>query len=385
MLLADVFEHFRDTSMEPHRFKLDPAHYVSAPQMAWDAMLKTTGIQLDLISDPAMYLMIESGMRGGVCMISKRFAQANNKYMGNLYNPTLPSKYIIYLDANNLYGWAMKQPLPQKNFKWLNEVEILEMTRLLRMGIPTHVEILGWIIECDLDYPARHHNYDNDYPLAPERVDIQVEMLSDTQVALARHYTRNRTAKNVKLVPNLMNKKNYVVHGRVLEFLLKNGMQLVKIHRIIEFEQSPWMAPYIQLNTDLRAAATNDADKDFHKLMNNSVYGKTCENLRKRSDIRLVADAHEAEKLIEKPHCLDVRIFDQNLIGVELKKVKVLVNKPSYVGFAVLELSKLLMWQYASLISFIDFYFALSNSFILPLCFVNILDACVYLDSTTVG
>ena len=116
MLLADVFEHFRDSSLEPQRFLLDPAHYVSAPQMAWDAMLKTTGVELDLISDPAMYLMIESGMRGGVCMISKRHAIANNKYMGALYKPNEPSKYI-YLDANNLYGWAMKQALPEKNFK----------------------------------------------------------------------------------------------------------------------------------------------------------------------------------------------------------------------------------------------------------------------------
>ena len=190
-------------------------------------------------------------------------------------------------------------------------------------------------------------------------------MLSDTQVALARHYTRNRTAKNVKLVPNLMHKKNYVVHGRVLEFLLSHGMLLVKIHRIIEFEQTPWMAPYIQLNTDLRAAATNDADKDFHKLMNNSVYGKTCENLRKRSDVRLIGDAHEAEKLMEKPHCLDVRIFDQNLIGIELKKVKVLVNKPSYVGFAVLELSKLLMWQYVSHSFIFTFFFLIALLFLI--------------------
>ena len=167
MLLADVFEHFRDTSLEPQRFHLDPAHYVSAPQMAWDAMLKISGTTLDLISDPAMYLMIESGMRGGVCMISKRYAKANKKYMGSLYDPTLPSKYIIYLDANNLYGWAMKQPLPQKNFQWLNEVKIEEMRRLLRMGIPSHVDMLGWIIECDLDYPAYYHNRHNDYPLAP--------------------------------------------------------------------------------------------------------------------------------------------------------------------------------------------------------------------------
>ena len=107
MLLADVFEHFRALSMEPEPFQLDPAYYVSAPQMAWDAMLKNTWAKLDLITDKAMYLMIESGMRGGVCMISKRYAKANNKYMGTLYNRNEPSKYIFYVDANNLYEWAM--------------------------------------------------------------------------------------------------------------------------------------------------------------------------------------------------------------------------------------------------------------------------------------
>ena len=112
MILTDVFETFRSVSLTPGKFEVDPAHYVSAPQMAWDAMLKKTGMTLDLITDPAMYLMIEGGMRGGVCMISKRYAKANNKDMGALYNPNLPSKYILYLDANNLYGWPMSQYLP---------------------------------------------------------------------------------------------------------------------------------------------------------------------------------------------------------------------------------------------------------------------------------
>ena len=350
MLLADVFEHFRESSLEPRRFHLDPAHYVSVPQMGWDAMLKITGVKLDLISDPAMYMMIESGMRGGICMISKRFSEANNKYMGRLYNPNNPSKYIIYLDANNLYGWAMKQALPENNFKWCKADELEDLAYRFRNNM-LWLDGRGWgyIVECDLEYPAELHAEHNEYPLAPERVDIQVEMLSDTQVELSRHYTRNRQGKNVKLVPNLMTKNNYVVHGLVLQFYIEHGLRLTKIHRAIQFDQREWMAPYIQMNTDLRAAATNDVDKDFHKLMNNAVYGKTCENQRKRSDIRLVTNAEEASKLADKPHCMDVRIFDEGLVGIQLRKVKLIVNKPSFVGFAVLELSKLCMWKYDSL------------------------------------
>ena len=342
MLLTDVFEHFRETSMNPERFQLDPAHYVSAPQMSWDAMLKTTGVQLDLIYDPEMYKLIESGMRGGICMISKRFSQANNKYMGSDYDSSKPSKYILYLDANNLYGWAMKQSLPEKEFTWCTQEEI---DRQCWMDSDDDSPF-GYILECDLDYPPELHDLHNEYPLAPERVDIQVDMLSDTQVEIARHYARNRSGQNVKLVPHLMRKEKYVTHSRVLKFLLDHGIKLTKVHKAIRFHQSHWMAPYIDMNTNLRAAATNDVDKDFFKLMNNSTYGKTCENTRKRTDIRLVNDEATAWKLIDKPNFMNARIFDENLLGIEMRKVKLIVNKPSYVGFAVLELSKVLMWRY---------------------------------------
>jgi len=354
MLLADVFEHFRDLSLEPHRFHLDPAHFVSSPQMAWDATLKISGAKLDLIYDKAMYMMIESGMRGGICSINTRFAQANNKYMGSLYDPTKPSNYILYLDANNLYGWAMKQGLPDRNFVWCTKEEIAHISWV---DVDDNKDF-GYIVECDLDYPPELHELHNEYPLAPERVDVQVEMISDTQVEIARHYARNRTGTNVKLVPHLMRKERYVAHSLVLKFLLEHGIKLTKVHRAIRFHQSHWMAPYIDLNTNLRAAATNDVDRDFCKLMNNSTYGKSCENQRKRTDIRLLTDELAASKLIDKPNCLFARIFDENLLGVEMRKIKLVVNKPSYVGFAILELSKLLMYQYVFILNdCFDYYF----------------------------
>jgi len=142
-----------------------------------------------------------------------------------------------------------------------------------------------------------------------------------------------------------MKKIKYTTHYLNLKFYLDHGIRLSKIHRVIRFQQSAWMRPYIQMNTALRAAAANDIERDIHKLMNNSVYGKTCENQRKRTDIRLGNDRVEAGKLLDKPHCIDVRIFDENLVGVELRKVKMMLTKPSYVGFAVLELSKLHMYR----------------------------------------
>ena len=238
-------EKFRIVSVETGPIEVDPAHYVSAAQMAWDAMLKKTGIVLDLISDPAMYRMIESGMRGGICMISKRHAKANNPALGPLYDPEQPNSYIIYLDANNLYGWAMSQFLPQGKFEWVPQEEF---DKIKWQGIGDWDRI-GYIVECDLEYPAELHEMHNDYPMAPERVRIDISMVSDTQVDIARHYARSRTQANVKLVPNLMNKTRYVTLGLSLKFYLDHGMRLTKVHRVIKFNQSAWMEPYITMNT----------------------------------------------------------------------------------------------------------------------------------------
>ena len=311
LILADVFQKFREVSLEVGRFEIDPAHYLSAPQMSWDAMLKRTAVELDLITDPAMYLMIEGGMRGGVCVISQRHSKANFPAMGREFDPSQPNTFILYVDSNNLYGWAMSQVLPSGGFEWVSREE---WENINWVGL-SETDLVGYFVECDLEYPAELHADHNDYPLAPERGEIEPEMLSENQMEITRHYARTRTRNNVKLVPNLMKKIKYTTHYLNLKFYLDHGLRLSKIHRVIRFQQSAWMRPYIQMNTALRATAANDMERDFHKLMNNSVYGKTCENQRKRTDIRLMNDRVEAAKLLDKPHCIDVLIFDENLVG----------------------------------------------------------------------
>ena len=116
LLLADVFQNFRNACLT--YYGLDPPHYVTSPGLSWDAMLKMTGINLELITDIDQQLFIEKGMRGGISYIAHRHAKANNKYM-KFYNPEDDTTYIIYLDANNLYGWAMSKPLPYRGFKWV--------------------------------------------------------------------------------------------------------------------------------------------------------------------------------------------------------------------------------------------------------------------------
>ena len=316
LLLADVFENFREVCLD--NYKLDPAWYLTAPGLSWDAMLRVTGIKLELLTDSDLLMMFEKGTRGGVSMISNRYSEANNKYMDS-YDDTKPSKYIQYLDANNLYGWAMSEKMPYKDFRWVNIENAPPLEEMLLD------EDLGYILEVDLEYPSELHNLHNDYPLAPETMKIN---------------------KVNKLTPNLRNKTKYVLHHRNLGLYLSLGLKLTKIHRIIEFKQSKWLAPYITLNTNLRTEAKNTFEKDFFKLMNNSVFGKTMENIRNRKDIRLVTSEKSALKLIAKPNFKHRTIFTENLISVHMGKTKLIFNKPVYVGMCILDISKTLMYDF---------------------------------------
>ena len=335
LLLADVFESFRSTCLSHYR--LDPCHYFSAPGLSWDALLRMTKINLDLITDTDQQLFIEKGMRGGISYIAHRHAVADNKYMKN-YDPEVESSYIMYLDANNLYGWAMSQSLPVGDFKWLPPEDFIldNYTDDTRKGV---------ILEVDLEYPEELHHLHNDYPLASEKILIADHMLSPYCKGL-KDSENISIGKVRKLVPNLMNKEKYVLHYRNLQQYLSLGMKLKKVHRVLEFTQKPWMKKYIDFNTEKRKMAKNSFEKDFFKLMNNSVFGKTMENLRKRSNIKLETDPDHLLKLTRQPTYVSSKIFDENLVGVQMKKVRLVLDKPSYVGFSILELSKTLMYDF---------------------------------------
>ena len=324
LLLADVFENFRVTCLK--HYNLDPAHYYTSPGLAWDACLKTTGQHLELLSDYDMLMMFERGIRGGITHISKRYAEANNKYMKS-YNPEKKSSFIQYLDANNLYGWAMSQNLPTHGFKWMKDITLEKVDEILdktnHSMLNTGKE--GYIFEVDLEYPQHLWDKHNDYPLAPEIMKVNgVE----------------------KLICHFKTRKNYVIHYRTLRQCLELGMKITTVHRGISFYQSPWMEPYIRKNTDLRKTAANSFEKDFFKLMNNSVFGKTIENIRKRQNIHLVDDRKKALKLSSRPNFDRCTIFDRNLIAIHMKKTEVYFNKPVYVGQSILDLSKTLMFDF---------------------------------------
>ena len=260
LLLADVFENFRNKCLEV--YELDPAHFLSLPGLAWQACLKKTSIKLELLTDYDMLLMVEEGIRGGICHSIHRYAKANNKYMEN-YNRNEESSYIQYLDANNLYGWAMSQKLPVNGFKWIDSNEIDE--EFIKNYNGNNKK--GYILEVDVKYPKKLHDSHSDLPFLPKRMKID---------------------KCKKLVCNLHNKKKYVVHIKSLKQALNHGLKLKRAHRIIEFNQKALLKSYIDMYTELRKLAKDDFKKDLFKLMNNAVFGKTMENIRKHRDIKLV-------------------------------------------------------------------------------------------------
>ena len=338
LLLADVFEEFRNVCL--NYYSLDPAHYYTSPGLSWDAALKMTKINLELITDVDMFLMIEKGIRGGISTIMNRYSRANNKYLSD-YNPEEESKYIIYLDANGLYSWAMTKSLPYKDFEWVHHDCIYDVDY---RDIQDDDEF-GYILEADLAYPDELHDQHSDYPLAPDKMVPNMNMLSkysrEMHIKLG---IGNPTVQ--KLIPTLSGKTRYVLHHANLQLYLSLGLELIKIHRVIKFRQKPWLKEYIDFNIEKRKIAKNNFEKDFFKLMNNSVFGKTMENLRKRVNVRLVNKIKTRNKLVSRPNFKSMKIFNENLVAINMKKINLCLNRPIYCGFTILDISKTLMYDF---------------------------------------
>jgi hypothetical protein len=325
LLLADVFENFRMLSLQ--NYGIDAAHFITTPGMTMCAALKYTKVHLELLTNIDMLNFFEGGIRGGVSCIMNRYAKANIPTLSD-YDSSMPNKYIMYLDMNNLYGRAMIDPLPVSDFRFLTREEINKLNILM---ITDDAEI-GYALEVDLHYPPFLHDKHNDYPLAPEHLNITADMLSPYSQHLLNKLCKKSLSVNKKLVPNLSDKKNYIVHYRNLKFYLKMGLQIQYIHRVIQFKQSPWLKPYIDFNTDKRALATTDFEKNLYKLCNNAVFGKMCEDLRKRINVRIVTRQIEAERCVAQPNFDSFKILNDDATMIKMKKHRSCGENPHTSG-----------------------------------------------------
>ena len=274
-------------------------------------------------------------------MVGKRYAKANNPLVEG-YNPAEPTNYITYLDANNLYGWAMSQALPKGGFHWKRVMPTEEEIKKKGADVKK-----GWILEVDLEYPEELHNLHNDYPLAPEKRATEPWKMSEYQRKLMADLGLE-PPDTEKLMLTLEDKEKYVVHYKNLQFYLSQGMKLKKVHRVLEFDQEPWMKPYIKMNTDFRKPAKSDFESDFYKLMNNSVFGKTMENLRNRVDVKIVRvwEQNKIRKLVSDPAYDRFALFSNDMAGIHMHKRRLVLNKPVYTGMTILENSKILMYNF---------------------------------------
>ncbi len=245
--------------------------------------------------------------------------------------------YIIYIDANNLYGWAMSEPLPYDEVKINNDISIDDVLK-------TNDESdTGYIVECDLIYPDEIHDLLKEYPPAPEILTPTEDMMSDFQKDLKKQL--HITSKCSKLVPHLNEHKNYCIHYRNLKYLVNLGIEIGKVYNIVSFKQKRWLEKYIKFNTEMRKKADNDFDKDFFKLMNNAVYGKTMENVKHRIKIHATTSNDNAVKWFSKPTMKGCKEFN-GLYLIEMYREEILYDKPLYVGTCILDLSKLHMMKF---------------------------------------
>ena len=336
-LLAEIVMNFRRHTYE--EFRLDISQFLSAPHLSFNIMLLLNSKRhnIELVTDAEMHLMVEGGLRGGVTHAALRHVKLPEPYQEDR-DPTL-----LYTDCVNLYGHAMRQKLPAGGYEWLNEEELRrhDWTRA------SDDDDFGHIVECDLEYPPHLHDYHDSLPLAPEQREINYKMLSEySRTCYKQSKPKNWKKQSVKkLCSTFLDKQYYVVHSRNLALYLSLGMVLKKVHRAIKFRQVAWLKEYIDLMTLKRQNAKSIFEKNFYKLLINSIYGKMVQNVRKQLNCAFITSEKKLSRALSNPCFEHFRIIGESCVVFFNRKRIVTMNKPYIAGFSVLDLSKCHMFD----------------------------------------
>lgn len=334
-LLCEIMTNMRNQVFKD--FELDVCQYWSLPMLSKDAMLKFTGIHIDLIHDQEMINMLKTNIRGGLSFVNTRFATNNP-------TDSEENRSLLYVDKNNLYGSAQSMVLPLRDFKWLTKDEIANFNVKKQV---TDQEGEGYILDVTLKYPSHLHNDHHSFPLAPHVKVFEGEHLSE----YARHcldelkpsgkHKGNYKAK--KLTSTFEDRERYVCHGINLKLYLELGLELIEIHRGISFYQKPFLRPFIEFCTKKRAASKTKSESDLFKLYCNALYGKSIESIDKRMDCHFNRTDQRAMKSFSDPLYKGVKICGENLSISFHRKKEVKLNQSWAIGFSILELSKFIM------------------------------------------
>ena len=235
----------------------------------------------------------------------------------------------------------MIQDLPDGGFKFLGKKEIDKLD-LNSIGLNNQI---GYILEFDLEYCKELHDLHSDYPLCPEKIEVHYDMLSKYCKDIV-DWSDIKVGGVQKLIPNLAHKISYVVHYKNLQHYLSLEMKLVKIHRVLSFKQSNWLKSYADFDTAKRQKSPDEFNKNLYKLLNNCIYGKSIENKRKRMNVKLINEKKVYQRCVNKPNFISQKMFDKSFVAVHCSKTVLTLSKPIYAGFCILELSKLLMYQF---------------------------------------
>ena len=327
-LLTDVFNGFRDLAYDV--YKLDPAHYLTAPSLSWEAALRVTKVKLQVLDDIDMSLFVDNMMLGGYAAVVEHYAKANNKYLDD-YEPEKATSYILNTDCTNNYGAAMKMSLPTDGFQWVEDVSMFteEYIKNLEADQP-----IGYFIEADIEYPDYLHEAHDSFPLGPQTTKIEKDMLSDYQKNLAEKL--GTKPGGTKLCLTLNDKEQYTCHYIQLKQMLEMGLKIKKVHRVLQFNQSKWLEPYIDMNTENRRLAQmmgNKCLEALFKLLINAYFGKTCEDVRQYKTVYLEKDPEKALKKISKFSFVNCKQYE-DLLAVEMRKTECILNKPRYIGIS---------------------------------------------------
>ena len=333
-LLADVVEAFRNQVHEMSQ--LEPLHYCGIPGLTFSFAFKHANLELQALQDPRMYTFFEEGIRGGMTVVNKHHSRAEDD--------SSEKTHLFDVDANALYTGALSSILPSHEFEWMNETELSEITDDFMKRWNPEGEI-GMTVMVDLEYPSEVQDQTLDLPLAPtpappDPVDMPAymhELWAETHTTIMR--------PGMKLLLTHKNKKRYIVHHLALKYYVERGLRITKVHQGVRYKQTAFFKSYADLHTLARSQATDDLTKMVRKLYTNALYGKTMENPRKYGKFKFVRDGKFFTKYTDHPLCKKWFKIEESAVVIELQNKKAILDKPIYIGQAVLDISKITMYR----------------------------------------